>query len=165
MLVDFCGCVPEIMIYSNSHRSIRKGLLANVVTDEGCKMCPGFVVIMKTLPTKLSKETMEIMSNLDILKKLHDECQLKSRTSADSFDKLSMPKDFDIKREISTELRRSEFTPRKCYQTMNTEVHAEIRKKQKYFFIQKDLHEIIKSRTEYFIESFKKAAKKSFFEN
>ena len=94
-------------------------------------MCPSFVVIMKTLPTKLSKETMEIMSDFEILKKQHDECQLKSRTSADSFDKLSMPNDVDIKREISTELRRSEFAPRKCYQTMSTEVHAEIKKKTK----------------------------------
>ena len=68
------------------------------------------------------------------LKKRHDECQLKSRTSKDSFDKLSMPKDVGIKREISTELRRSEFAPRQRCQTMGTEVHAEIRKKQKSFF-------------------------------
>ena len=61
---------------------------------------------------KLSSETLEIVENFYVIKKLHDQFQSIGQITEELFDELSIPKDTDVNRVEILELRRSEFIPR-----------------------------------------------------
>ena len=88
-------------------------------------MCPSFPAMMKTMPKKLSKKTIEIMNDFEIVKKIYDEYQLKSRMSEDFVDELGIANDVNIRGEINSDLRRSDFASRQRCQTLNTKAHSE----------------------------------------
>ena len=79
----------------------------------------------------LSEKTIETMNDHEMIKKLYDECQLKSRTTEDFFDELKMSNGVNIRGKTISELRRSDFVPRQRCQTLSTEAHKENRKQQK----------------------------------
>jgi len=162
ILCDFCGCTPEIMVRSNTQRAIRKGFIENGMIDESLKLCPSFTNMMKTMPKKLGEKTIEIMNNFEIMKKLHDEYQLKFRITEEFFDELGIPNDVNIRGEIISELRRSEFVSRQRCQTLNTIAHYENRKQQKESILNEKIrqYEIIKSKTETFTDNAKEAESK-----
>ena len=50
-----------------------KGLYSNRIIDESYKLCPSLIVMINTIPKKLSESTLEIMNNFEILKTIFDE--------------------------------------------------------------------------------------------
>ena len=79
--------------------------------------------------------------------------------SEDFFDKLSMHNDENIKREINTELRCSDFVPRERCQNLSAEQRTENRKKQQLNMLneKKKTYDVMKTKTEILIESSKEA--------
>ena len=49
-LLDFYRSVPKIFSQSYNQRFMRKGFISNRMIEEGCKMCPSYINMMKTMP-------------------------------------------------------------------------------------------------------------------
>ena len=52
-LLEFCGCIPEILVRSNTKEAMQKGFITNGMIDTGYRLCPSFMnmikIILKTL--------------------------------------------------------------------------------------------------------------------
>ena len=67
--------------------------------DERYKRSPSYMNMIKTLPRKLSPETLEIVENFDIIMKLHDQFQSIGRITKELFDeflKTGIPSDIEV---------------------------------------------------------------------
>ena len=122
-LLDFCGCIPEILVQSNTKRAIQKGFIANGMINESFKYCPSYMNIIKTMPKKLSVETLAIVNDYKIIKQLFDEFQKNSIILEDFFDMLGIPDDMSMRGKISRELRRSSIVSRQHSQTLSSKEH------------------------------------------
>ena len=102
--------------------------------DEGYSFCSSFVDMMKIILKRLSEKNIEMMNDYEIIKKLCDEHQLKSCMTVDFFHDLKIPNDANIRGEIISELRRSDFVSRQRCQILSTEAHkVNGNQKREYF--------------------------------
>jgi len=111
--------------------------------------------MLKTIPKKIPDEIMKILKDPKIIKILHDEFQLAGRISEETFDELGIPLDVNLRGEIESELRRSNFISRQRCQTLNTELHVENIKQQKIAVLEtkKDKYDKIVEKTDNFIKA------------
>ena len=110
-LLGVCGCAPETLVMPSMSRGTRKVFLANGMIGEHRKHCPSFVSMMKTVPRRLSPQTLEIVNFFDVIKKSHEEFNTKGRIDEEAFNELNVPQDADSNRETQIDLRSSDFMP------------------------------------------------------
>ena len=67
-LSEFCGCSREILVRSNTKEAMQKGFITNGMIDTGCRLCPSFMNMIKTMPKTLSPKIIEIIDDFDLIK-------------------------------------------------------------------------------------------------
>ena len=125
ILLDFCGCIPEILVWLNTKRAIQKGFIANGIIDEQFKYCSSYMSIIKIMPGKLSLETLAIVNDYEIIKQLFDKFQNNSIISDNFFDMLGILDDMNIRGEINRELRHWSIVSCQRSQTLSSKQHQE----------------------------------------